>query len=86
MLPACLPPACAEVDDLEGSALLLEEGKVYNLPVLPLDGECRRRQQTGRAACTKGILVHVLKLMHPTRAAWPLQAWCCAPATPYHCV
>ena len=31
-------PACAEVDDLEGSALPLEEGEVYNLPVLPLDG------------------------------------------------
>lgn len=27
-----------DVDDLEGSAGLLEEGEVYNLPVLPLDG------------------------------------------------
>ncbi|PRW58559.1 cereblon isoform X2 isoform B [Chlorella sorokiniana] len=27
-----------EVDDLEGSAGMLEEGVVYNLPVLPLDG------------------------------------------------
>lgn len=29
----------AEVDDLEGSAGMLEEGAVYSLPVLPLDGE-----------------------------------------------
>ena len=28
-----------EVDDLEGSLPLLEEGQTYRLPVLPLDGE-----------------------------------------------
>ena len=33
------PPPAAEVDDLEGSAGMLEEGGVYRLPVLPLDGE-----------------------------------------------
>lgn len=39
-LPLLHAVSPAEVDDLEGSSGLLEEGQLYRLPVLPLDGGC----------------------------------------------